>query len=56
MNGICHMLSITTTNKRDGTVQLPPDSILSRYFGAGTICIENIYIYIYFVFLYTFFY
>ncbi len=52
MNGICHMLSTTTTNKRDGAVHLPPDSILSRYFGAGTICIANIYIFILYVFFY----
>ncbi len=26
-------------NSRDGTIHLPPDSILSRYLGADTICI-----------------
>ncbi len=28
---------------RDGTIHLPPDSILSRYLGADTICIANYY-------------
>ncbi len=28
---------------RDGTIHLPPDSILSRYLGADTICIANFF-------------
>ncbi len=33
------VINVTPVNNRDGTIHLPPNSILSRYLGAEKICI-----------------